>query len=232
MPLKQWVKSANFAIEGILHAAETQRHVRYHLFSAAFVLLLSYSLGISKAEFLIIAIAVIAVLLAELLNTALETVVDMISPEHNEKAKAVKDVAAGAVLITAFGAAIIGYTILSEPVLKAFHEGFHIAKHSAGDVALAALILVLILVVITKAYFGKGSPLKGGLPSGHAALAFSVWVTVTYLTNDITVTVLCFLLALLIASSRVTLKIHTIWEVVLGALMGAAVTVLLFTVFS
>lgn len=231
MPLKQWLKSANFAIEGILHAAGTQRHVRYHLFSAALVLLLSYLLGISRIEFLIITIAVITVLLAELFNTAIETVVDMISPEHNEKAKAVKDVAAGAVLITAFGAAIIGYLILSVPVLKAFHEGFHIAKHSAGDVALVALILVLILVVITKTYFGRGTPLKGGLPSGHAALAFSVWVTVTYLTSDITVTILCFLLAVLIASSRVSLKIHTVWEVVLGGLMGAAVTALLFSIF-
>ena len=112
MPFKQWLESANYAIEGILQAAKTQRHVRYHLFTAVAVLLLSYVLGISRIEFLIISLAVIAVLLAELFNTSIEAVVDILSPEHTEKARIAKDIAAGAVLVTAFGAIVIGYTIL------------------------------------------------------------------------------------------------------------------------
>lgn len=105
--LKKWFKSANFAIEGILHAAKTQRHLRYHFYTAAFVLLLIYILGISRFEFLIITLSAIAVLLAEMFNTAIETVVDIISPEESEKARIAKDIAAGAVLITAFGVAVI-----------------------------------------------------------------------------------------------------------------------------
>jgi len=232
MPFRQWLNSANFAVEGILHAAKTQRHVRYHFFSAAAVLLLSYMLGVSRIEFLIISLSVIAVLLAEMFNTAIEAIVDIVSPGHSEKARIAKDISAGAVLVTAFGAVVIGYIILFPYLQDVFHKGLHITKHSKEEIALIAFIIVLILVVIAKSYFGKGLPLQGGMPSGHAALAFSVWVATTYITENFIVSLLCFAIAVLIAHSRVTTGAHTIREVILGSLMGAAVTFLLFRLFS
>jgi diacylglycerol kinase (ATP) len=232
MLFRRWWRSANFAIEGILHAAKTQRHLRYHYFSASAVLLLSYVLGISRMEFLIIALSVIAVLLAEMFNTAIETLVDMVSPEQSEKARIAKDISAGAVLVTACGVAIIGYIILFPYLRDAFNTGISITKHSKEEIALIAFILVLILVIITKAYFGKGLPLRGGMPSGHAALAFSVWVATTYITENFVASLLSFAIAVVIAQSRVGARAHTIWEVVLGSLMGASVTFLLFRIFS
>ncbi len=228
----QWWRSANFAIEGILHAARTQRHLRYHYFSAATVLLLSYMLGVSRIEFLIIALSVIAVLLAEMFNTAIETLVDMVSPEQSEKARVAKDIAAGGVLVTAFGVAVIGYIILFPYLRDAFNTGISISKHTNEEIALIAFIIVLILVIITKTYFGKGLPLRGGMPSGHAALAFSAWVVTTYITENFVASVLSFAIAVVIAQSRVGTKAHTVWEVVLGSLMGASVTFLLFRIFS
>jgi len=232
MPFKQWVKSANCAIEGVLQAAKTQRHVRYHLFSAVAVLLVCYVLGVTRMEFLIIALAVIAVLLAELFNTAIEAVVDILSPGHNEKARIAKDIAAGAVLVTAFGAIVMGYTILSPYLEGVFRQGIHITKHSTEETAVLAFIIVLILVVITKAQFGEGVPLRGGMPSGHAALAFSVWVATTYITENFIVSMLSFVVAVIIAQSRIATRDHTIWEVILGSIMGASVTFLLFRIFS
>ena len=232
MPLRHWLKSANYAIEGILHAAKTQRHVRYHFFTAAFVLLLSYVLGVSRTEFLIISLSVIAVLLAEMFNTSIEAVIDIISPEHSEKARVAKDIAAGAVLITAFGVAVIGYIILFPYLKDSFHRGLNIARHSKEEIALIAFIMVMILVVITKAYFGKGLPLRGGMPSGHAALAFSAWVATTYITDNFIASVLAFIIAVTIAHSRVMVGVHNLWEVILGSLMGATVTFLLFRIFS
>lgn len=229
--MRRWIKSANFAIDGILHGTKTQRHLRYHLYAAALILILCYVLGISRNDFLIIILAVIVVLLSELFNTAIETVVDLASPKHSEKAKIAKDVAAGAVFITAFGAAVIGYIILFPHIRSFFYEGFRIAKHSGEEVSIMALILVLILVVITKAYLGKGTPLRGGIPSGHSALAFSIWVAVTYTTVSLIASILCFILAAIIAASRVTSKIHSTWEVILGGMMGAVLTFLLFQIF-
>jgi diacylglycerol kinase (ATP) len=231
MPLRKWVDSANNAIEGILHAAKTQRHLRYHFYSAIAVLVLSYILGVERTDFLIISIAVILVLLAEMINTAIEYVVDMISPEHSEKARIAKDVAAGAVLITAFGAAVLGYIILFPYAEKFFKSGVGVAKHSKEEIALIAVILVLIVVIISKAYFGKGHPLRGGMPSGHSAIAFSAWVAVTYVTESFIASLLSFLLSVLIAQSRIAVKAHTPLEVIAGAVLGSGLTLLLFLIF-
>jgi diacylglycerol kinase (ATP) len=232
MPLRKWLKSTNFAIEGILHGAKTQRHLRYHFFSTAFVLFLSFLLGVTRMEFVAISLAVMLVITAEMLNSAIEVVVDILSPDYSEKARVAKDIAAGAVLISAFGAAVLGYIILFPYLKMLFIDGFSIAKHSKEEIALIAVILVTILVIITKSYFGKGHPLSGGMPSGHSAIAFSAWVSVTYLTGNFLVSLLCFVLSVWIAQSRVAVKTHNPWEVILGALMGAAVTFLLFRLFS
>lgn len=231
MPLRRWIDSTNNAIEGILHAAKTQRHLRYHFYSAVAVLILSYILGVERTDFLIISIAVILVLLAEMINTAIEYVVDMISTEHSEKARVAKDVSAGAVLITAFGAAVLGYIILFPYFSRAFEKGIYIAKHSREEITLISVILVLILVVVLKAYSGKGHPLRGGMPSGHSAIAFSAWVAVTYITENFIASLLSFLLSVLIAQSRVAVKVHSPFEVVAGAVIGAGITLVLFVIF-
>jgi diacylglycerol kinase (ATP) len=231
MPLRRWVDSMNCAIEGILFAARTQRHLRYHLYSAAFVLVGSYILGVERTDFLVISIAVILVLLSEMINTAIEYVVDMISPEFSDKARAAKDVAAGAVLVTAFGAIVVGYIVLFPYLNKIFEKGLNVAKHTKEEIALISIILVLIFVVVTKAFFGKGLPLRGGLPSGHSAVAFSAWVTVTYFTESFTVSLLAFVLATAIAQSRVATKVHTPIEVFIGGLLGAGTTWFLFLLF-
>ncbi len=231
-PFRQWLKSANYAIEGILHGAKTQRHLRYHFFSAAAVLLVSYILGVTQVEFILLSLAVIIVLSAEMLNSAIEAVVDLLSPEYAEKARIAKDIAAGAVFIAAFGAVVLGYIIIFPHIKEIFSEGFHIARHSKEDISLISFILVLIFVIIAKSYFGKGLPLSGGMPSGHSALAFSVWVSITFTTENFLASLLCFILAAMIAHSRVAAKVHDAWEVVAGALMGSSLTFMLFKLFS
>jgi diacylglycerol kinase (ATP) len=231
LPLRRFIESTNNAIEGIIYTAKTQRHLRYHLFAAAFVLLLTYIFGVERTDFLIISLVVILVLLSEMINTAIEYVVDMLSPEYSEKAKIAKDVAAGAVFITAFGAVVVGYIVLFPYVKTIFYTGISISKHSKEEIALISAILVLISIVALKARFGKGRPLHGGMPSGHAAIAFSFWVAITYITESFTASLFCFVLAVLISQSRVAVKAHSPLEVVIGAIIGAVITLLLFVAF-
>jgi diacylglycerol kinase (ATP) len=232
MPFRQWLKSADFAIEGILHGAKTQRHLRSHFFSAAAVLIVSYILGVTRMEFILLSLAVILVLATEMLNSAIEAVVDLLSPAYSEKARIAKDIAAGAVFITAFGSAVFGYIILFPYMVAFFSKGFHIARHSKEDISLISFILVLIFVIIAKSYLGKGHPLSGGMPSGHSALAFSIWMSVTFTTENFLASLLCFILAALIAHSRIAARVHSTWEVVAGALMGSTLTFLFFKLFS
>jgi diacylglycerol kinase (ATP) len=231
LSLKIFLERTNNAVEGILHTAKTQRHLRYHLYTAASVLIVAYVLGIGRTDFLIISVTVILVLLAEMMNTAVEYVVDMISPDYSEKARIAKDIGAGAVFITAFGAVVMGYIILFPYFKKLFETGISISKHSKEEIALISAIIVLISIVVLKAYFGKGHPLRGGMPSGHAAIAFSLWVATTYITESFNASLFSFTLAFLIAKSRIAVRTHSTLEVIIGAIIGAGITFLLFIVF-
>jgi diacylglycerol kinase (ATP) len=231
LSLKKWADSANNAIEGILFAAKRERHLRYHLCAAAVVLFLSYILGIPRIEFLIIAIVVIMVILAEMVNTAVEFLVDMVSPEYSEKARIAKDVSAGAVLVTAFGAAVTGYIVIFPYLETAFDSGIIIAKHADNEIVMISVVMVLISVVILKASSGSGHPLRGGMPSGHSALAFSLWLAITFMTDVLAVSLVVFALAAMIAHSRVAIKVHTYSEVIVGALLGIGLTLGLFLIF-
>lgn len=232
MPVRRWIKSVNHAIEGVLHAARSERHLRYHFYTVAVVLVVCYVIGVTRVEFLLIVLAMMAVLLAEMMNTALEYVVDLLSPEMAEKAGRAKDVAAGGVLVTAFGAAVMGVVILQPYIWRMLTGGFRVSQQPPFGVALLAFVIVVIGVVLLKSYFGKGTPLSGGMPSGHAAVAFSVWVTVTMSTGSIIVSVLCLALALAVAHSRVSGGAHSVFEAVVGGAFGTAVTFILFMVFS
>jgi diacylglycerol kinase (ATP) len=232
MPLRKWIQSTNHAIEGILHAAKTQRHMRYHFYAAIIILIVSFSIGINWSEVVILITLAIIVLSVEMLNSALETITDILFRDYDERAKRIKDMAAGAVLITAMGAAVIGFVILFEPVKNFFYDGLIIAKHAKSDVAIVSLIVVLIMVVLTKSFFGKGEPLRGGMPSGHAAVSFSMWVAVTMISESFIPSLLVLIMAVIIAQSRVSTGAHKPLEVIVGALLGITVTFTLFKLFS
>ena len=232
MPLRKWFESANYAINGILHAAKTQRHMRYHMYASMLVLILSLIIGVRGTDFLFIIALAIIVIATEMLNTAIEDIVNILFPDYDKRAKAIKDIAAGAVLITSIGAAVIGYIILFKPLRNLFYSGLAVAKQTEDTIAVISLIAVLIMVVITKSLVGRGTPLKGGLPSGHAAVAFSVWVAIIFLSENFVISFLVLLMAVLIAQSRVYVGIHKPWEVILGALLGSTITFALFKLFS
>lgn len=231
MKPKNWFESANHAIEGILYVVRTQRHMRWHFLSAIVILLISLFLGLTKIEFIALTLGIILVLLSEMINTAVEVAVDLFQEEFHPLAKIAKDIAAGAVLIAASGAIVIGYLILFPQVNRVLTAGIPHIKQSTEHITFIALIIVVIAVIITKAYTGKGLPLRGGLPSGHTAIAFSIWVSITYITGNVLVSLLTLFLSIMVSRSRMVSGVHTLWEVVIGALLGSLITLLIFQVF-
>jgi diacylglycerol kinase len=104
------------ALEGLGYVLRAERNARIHLAMAILVILVSACLGISPAEWALIAIAIALVFVGEMLNTVVELEVDLIMPEDNILAKHVKDVAAGAILVAAVVAAVIGLLVLGPPL--------------------------------------------------------------------------------------------------------------------
>jgi diacylglycerol kinase (ATP) len=227
----RFIDSVNCAIEGILYTARTQKHMRHHFTAALLVLTIALLLRVSSVEFMLLALAISFVLFAELLNTAIEVVVDMISPEFHPMAKIAKDVAAGAVLVAAFGTAIMGYLVLAK-YLFPFHKGALAMVGTSSEMGtVVSVILVLIAVIIMKAITGGGTPLKGGVPSGHAAVAFSIATSISLNTQDPLISLLCFILAVMVSHSRLLLHIHSTREVVIGGVTGFLLTLVVSILF-
>lgn len=227
----RWFDAANNAIDGILQAAKTQRHLQFHLLAAFSVLLFCFALGVNKYEFAVIALVTLLVIVAEMFNSALEAAVDLSTRESSELARTAKDIAAGAVLISAIGSLVIAYLILGPHIAGIWRGFYRVPRHTAGNIAVLAVIMIMLVVILIKAHFGSGNPLRGGFPSGHTASAFSLWISLAHVTANPWFVGFGFLAALLVAANRLRLRIHSIRDVVFGALLGSAITLVLFRVF-
>ena len=228
-----WLESLNCAIEGILWAARSERHIRYHFFAALAVVFLALFFRITALEFFLLVLAAMLVIFAELINTAIEAVVDLATDDYHELAKRAKDVSAGAVLVTSVGAVVLGYLVLSGHIFPLFDSGpTLLGEEPRGTVPVGALLSVIILVILLKARHNRGRPLYGGMPSGHAAVAFSIVVSTFLFGESFLIGLLVLLLAVLVSQSRLLMKIHTPREVFLGALLGTVVTLLAFLICS
>lgn len=108
--------SFRFAFSGLWHALRTQRNTRIHLSIAAAVVALGVWLNLPFTQWAILTLTVGFVLVGEMLNTMAETLVDLISPGYHPLAKIVKDVTAGAVLLTAIISVIVGLLVLGPPL--------------------------------------------------------------------------------------------------------------------
>ena len=205
--------------------------MKYHFVIACIVLLISLFLNLSTFEFVLLSLSITFVLFAEIINTAFEVVTDMITTEYNPLIKAVKDMAAGGVLIASIGAAVMGYWILSKHIFSPINLSLILVKRSSELVTIISLIIVIIFVVILKSRLGKGKPLHGGFPSGHAAVSFSIWTAVSLITLDPLITILTFIMAIMVSHSRLLLEIHSIKEVIAGAMLGILTTMVIFKVF-
>ena len=228
---KNWFESLNYAIEGVIYAFKTQRHVRYHYIIAAGALFLSLFLELPVIEFVLFAMAVIILLFAEMMNTAIEETVNLVENKHNLIAKNAKDVSAGAVLIASIGVVIMAYMIFTKYIYEPMGLVLREAKTFSGHIAVISLLLVLIAVVTLKALAGKGRPLHGGMPSGHSAVAFSLATSISLISLDPFVVILSAVLAVMVSHSRLVGGIHTRVEVFLGGLLGFGLTLLIFRVF-
>ncbi len=226
-----WYQGVNCAIEGILWAVKTQRHMRFHLLAAMVVLLTALILDVTALELILLTLAITFVMFAEMFNTAIEVVVDLVSPGYHPLARTIKDVAAGAVLLASIGAVILGYLALSGYFFPPVERQLVLLAPPRGEVAIVSVLVCSILVVLIKSLSGKGTPLHGGMPSGHSAIAFSIATAVTLSGVGPVYVVLALVLATMVSHSRLLMDIHSLLEVLVGALLGVLVTLAIYSLF-
>lgn len=230
MKSRNLIDSFNYAIEGILHVFKTQRNMKIHFAIAIAVLFFCLFLDLTRVEFVIILFTISLVLIAEMINTAIETTIDMLVKNYNPMAKIAKNVAAGAVLIAAVNSVLVAYLIFFDRVNPWTKIVLVKIRESPIHVTVISILVVVFLTLILKVYFKKGTPMRGGMPSAHSAIAFSVATAITFMTANAFISTLSFLLALMVAESRIEGKIHTFSQVFVGAILGILFTVLIFQI--
>ncbi len=229
------IDSFNYAIEGLIHVLRTHRNMRIHFALAIGVLVAAVWKGVNRFELIALLLAITFVLVAEMINSAIEQAIDLSTTSFDPLAKLAKDIAAGAVLIAAVNAVAVGYLVFSHAFSTSATSVLDRLRDLPTEVTLIALVLTVLIVIATKAFVGRGTPLRGGLPSGHAAVAFAGWVAVTYILSPkehrFLVSSIMFIMALLVAQTRIEAGVHSTLEVVYGGLLGALVTLAVFQLF-
>ena len=223
-------KAFNAAIEGILYTFKSERNMKIHYCLAVAVLIISLFFDLTKVEMLLLTFAISLVVISEMFKTAIEKTIDMNTEEYNPLAKIAKDVAAGGVLIATLNSVVVGYILFYDKLTEISQSLLYTIRKSEIHVTLICIVLVLIAVVVVKALTATGTPLKGGMPSGHSALAFAMATAITFMMERVVTSTLAYLMAALVAQSRIEGKIHTFWETVAGALLGTLIGILVFQI--
>ncbi len=200
--------------------------MRFHFYTLVGVLLSGLLLNLDNRDMLVLLFAITLVIVAEMFNTAVEAVVDMVNEHYSPAAKVVKDVAAGAVLLAAMNALIAGLLIFfGQQKLVQIQQGLQ--KELPPDivrVVFVGIVLLALVVVISKLISDTGSPWHGGIISGHSAIGFLLAMVIFFNSTNPVVAILAILLALLVAQSRVEAGVHSLQEVILGAVLAILLT--------
>ncbi len=224
--------SFNYAIEGIVYALRTQRNMRIHVTAATLVLIAALFFRVSRLEFLVLVLTIAFVIGTELVNTAVEATIDVATQSFDPFAKIAKDVAAGAVFVSAICAMIVGYVVFFGRLTNVTTTLLVRVRQTPAHLTVVALVLCAIAVLVAKALNHEGGTwLRGGWPSGHTALATAGAAAIAYITGSAGAGVIGLFMAALVAQTRVESEAHSVWQVLWGGVLGFLITTVLFQVF-
>lgn len=229
---KTSLSSFKYAQEGILHCFRSQKHMRYHFYVLVGVMLSGLLFNLDNRDMLVLLFACTLVIVAEMLNTAIEVVVDMITDSYRPAAKLAKDVAAGAVLLAAMNALIAGVLIFfgQKPIGQFQSQINQNVPPDITKVIVIGIVSLALIVIISKLVTNTGTPFQGGIISGHSAIGFLLAMTIYFTANNPAIAFLAILLAVLVAQSRVEAGFHTLREVILGAVLAILLTALVYRI--
>ena len=222
------IKSFNAAIEGIIYTFKSERNMKIHYLLSFGILVVSLFFKLSRLEFMMLLMSITLVVVAEMLNTAVEKTVDLVTSEYHELAKIAKDVAAGAVLVSALNSVVVGYLIFYDKLTQLSGYLIYSIRESELHITLICIVIVLLAVVAAKALTDTGTPLQGGMPSGHSALAFAIATAITLMTARVEASTLAYIMAFMVAQSRIEGHIHSMWETVAGGVLGTLIAIIVF----
>ncbi len=226
-PLDAWKNAFN----GIIYATTTQSNIKKQLLIAVAVVIISLFFNLSRAEFLCFLFTIVLIIFAEMVNTAIETVVDLYVDVYHPKAKIAKDVAAGGVVITTINALIVAYFLFFDKIADIGLNFIKNVTNTPSHLAFAAIIItaIAILAVIAYAKTNKHKVLnKKFVPSGYTTIAFAANTIIWILTNNFIVLILSLVISIFVAEGRIEAKEHKLSEIIFSAAFGTLLVLILY----
>ncbi len=222
------------AFNGIIYATTTQSNIKKQLLIAVVVVIISLFFNLNRAEFLCFLFTIVLIIFAEMVNTAIETVVDLYVDVYHPKAKIAKDVAAGGVVITTINALIVAYFLFFDKIADI---GLNLIKNitsTPSHLAFAVIIITAIAILALIAY-AKTNKHKifnqNFVPSGYTTIAFAANTIIWILTDNFIVLMLSLIISIFVAEGRVEAKQHKLSEIIFSAAFGTVLVLVALGTF-
>ncbi|MDU1828451.1 diacylglycerol kinase [Anaerococcus sp.] len=232
---QKFLKGFDYAYEGLVWAINHEKNMKFHMFALAILLVASLFFNLSRVEMITLVFAVCFVLAFELINTSVEQAVNLASKgKYSSFAKASKDLAAAATFIAALNALFVAYLIFFDKFIDFYNSVIVRIVRRPSHLAIVTLSLVIVVTIFLKGVFyeGHGTAFKGGFVSGHTSIAFGIATISMFLTTDPLIRLMLIGLALIVAESRYEANIHSMAEIIRGAILGTSMAMAIFGIFS
>lgn len=225
MNVKKWLDGFRYAYDGLKYALSSQRNMKFHFFISFLVLLLALILGLSRIDIMFILLAITLVVLAELFNTAIEKAIDLAMPDIHPLAKIAKDVSAGAVLVSAMFAVVVGMMVFYEPLDRLFRHIDDVEGYISGSIWVLLALVIFSVIVIETRFSDRGQLTR---PSLLSAVAFSLSTLITVSVWNTLVFMLSYCLAFLIMLVLYDKTNRKMSSLILGAMIGTFITLIAY----
>lgn len=225
---KTFFTAMGHAVDGVIRAFKTERNLRIDYIIGLFVLICSLFFDFTKTEFACLCLTIGFVIFAEMINSTVEYIVDLITDKYDDRAKAAKDIAAGGVLISSCVAVVVAYFLFADKIYNATTSVIASVLSSKLHVLFTITFAIILLAIILKGMLGKGDSYSKAYPSARVALAFGLTTYVYLITKSIVASGVSFLLSIMIAQIRIeNTKIKPIY-MVFSALLGMLVVLIVY----
>lgn len=227
---KSFSVAIGHAIDGVIRAFKTERNLRIDYVIGLLVLITSLFFDFTKTEFACICLTIGFVIFAEMINSTVEYIVDLITDKYDDRAKAAKDIAAGGVLIASCVSVVVAYFLFVDKISNATVAIISSILNSKLHILFTIVFAVVILTIILKGIFGKDDDYAHSGPSLRISLAFALTTYSYIITNSLIVCGIAFILTLFITQSRVKDKKNKAIYVILSASIGILLVLIIYQI--
>lgn len=221
------------AINGIIHVFKTERNLRIDYIIGALVFLFSLFFDFSKAEYICLIITIGFMIFAEMINSVIEYMVDLITEEYNEKAKAAKDIAAGGVLIAGGISVIVAYFLFADKIKQATMHTISEILSSKSHMLITILFVVVIFTIVIKGIFKKENKnYVESFPSSRITVSFALVTYLFIITKSFIVGAVTMVLCIMIASLKKEVDKISNFHIALSASLGILLVIIIYQLTS